>query len=346
MGSEPSMETWKQLVDAAVRLKALAPWRWMTEEAVFGVTDPEADRTGFVSVMGMEGQHLAVAVYLGAEGLLGFVRLESGELHDYPEGIFEVPHLQASFENREHLDTRDRRILKDLGYRFRGKMAWPRFRAFRPGWEPTRPDEAGARFLAVAIEQVLDVGPRLAEDPSRLYGGRPGTFLHRVAKRVRGRLRWEDRYLPPPPLPDLRIPIAVERDLIEQVQGLPVGLNAVEVDAGLLPVPVGPRRGERFYPVLVLVADARTGHVYHAETLEPVEPYEHTYGQVPQVVFEGFVRVGQRPREVVVRPGIVASVFQAVAHDLRWLRVSVAEVLPAAGSAREALAAHLMRGPS
>ncbi len=346
MTSEPCLDTWKRLVDAAVRLKALAPWRWMTEEAVFGVTDPEADRTGFVSVMGMEGRHLAVAVYLGAEGLLGFARLESGELHDYPEGIFEVPHLQASFENRQDLDARDRKILKDLGYRFRGKMAWPRFRVFRPGWEPVRPGEADARFLAVAVEQVLDVAPRLAEDPSVLYGDRPGTFLHRVATRVGDGLRWEDRYLAPPPLRDLRIPIAVERELIERVSGLPVGLNAVEVDARLMPVPVGPRQGERYYPVLVLVADARTGHVCHVDTLEPVDPYEHTYGQVPQVVFEAFLRMGQRPREVVVRPGIVEAVFQAVARDIGWLRVGVADVLPAAGAAREALAARLMRGPS
>ncbi len=340
----PSRETWERLFDAAVRLKDMAPWEWMTEENLFGVVDPDTGEVGFVSVMGALGEHLAVAVYRGAVGLLGFSRLESGEMEDRPEALFEVPQIQVSFENRDQLDKDDRQIIKDLGLRFRGRNAWPRFRAFRPGWEPVRPSEPEARFLAVAVEQLLHVAPRVAEDPSILFGPEPGTFLHRVARKKGRGLRWEDRYLAPPELPERSIPIPLDPELAETVAALPVGLNEVEVEVSLLPVPVGKRRGERFYPLLLLVADARTGLVAHVDTLEPADPFEDTYGELPQALLEGFARMGQRPRRVRVRPGLLGPILKAVREELPWLQVEEAEVLPAADAAREALVSHLAYG--
>jgi hypothetical protein len=53
-------------------IKTLAPWEWMSEDMVFGVQSPETDQLGFVSVMGMLGEHFSTAVYLGPEGLYGF----------------------------------------------------------------------------------------------------------------------------------------------------------------------------------------------------------------------------------------------------------------------------------
>jgi len=64
----PTLEEWRRLYQATMRVKELAPWDWMTETDIFGVRDPEIHETGFVSVMGMRGEHFSLAVYLGGRG--------------------------------------------------------------------------------------------------------------------------------------------------------------------------------------------------------------------------------------------------------------------------------------
>jgi hypothetical protein len=62
-GSSPTPSEWRKLYQAAIRVKEIASWDWMTETDIFGVQGPETDEIGFVSIMGMLGEHLAVAVY-------------------------------------------------------------------------------------------------------------------------------------------------------------------------------------------------------------------------------------------------------------------------------------------
>jgi len=69
----------------------------MTETHVSGVQNPETGQIGSNSIMGVLGEHLALAVYLDSGGLYGFLRLEN-EPNLPAEFALEVPQLQASFE--------------------------------------------------------------------------------------------------------------------------------------------------------------------------------------------------------------------------------------------------------
>src|SRR5919199_91997 len=176
-----------RLYASAVRVKALAPWEWMTEADVFGVQNPETDELGFVSVMGMLGEHYAVSLYLGSKGLYEFwVFEEIGHLAS-PEGLLEIPQLQASFENRNELHNKDREVIKELGLKFRGRHAWPMFRSYRPGFAPWFVEAEEARFLTYALDQLLDVAPRFREDPSLLESS-DESYLVRAPRREGGTL--------------------------------------------------------------------------------------------------------------------------------------------------------------
>ena len=66
-----------QLCSSSLQLLGLATWQWMGETDCFGVEDPDNGRLGFVSVVGNLGEFLVVSVYLGSEGLFGFIDFES-----------------------------------------------------------------------------------------------------------------------------------------------------------------------------------------------------------------------------------------------------------------------------
>ena len=182
----PEIREWRGLYESVVRIKEISPWEWMTETDVFGVRSPETGELGFVSVMGLLGQHYAVSLYLGSEGIHGFLDLqEMGPFAD-PGALIQIPQLQASFENREELDKRDRQVIKELGLKFRGRNAWPMFRSYRPSLFPWFLEAAEVRFLSCALEQLADVAPRCREDPSLLEPSGGDSYLLRVPRQEGG----------------------------------------------------------------------------------------------------------------------------------------------------------------
>jgi hypothetical protein len=130
------LSDWRRLYESAVKIKKMAPWGWMSEMDVFGVEDPESGSIELVSVMGALGEHFSVALYRDAEALYRVRSLTPEDIRQDPAQIMNVVHLQASFEDREFLEAEDRRIIKELGLKFRGENAWPLFRSYRPGYHP------------------------------------------------------------------------------------------------------------------------------------------------------------------------------------------------------------------
>ncbi len=118
--SAPDTALWEQLFALMARIKALAPWDWMEESDLFGVQHPDTGDLGFVSIMGMAGEHYSVGLYLGALGLAGFWEMEDNAPMIAPERLLEIPQLQASFEDRDQLDKKDRDLIKSLNVKFRG----------------------------------------------------------------------------------------------------------------------------------------------------------------------------------------------------------------------------------
>lgn len=181
MDQKTLLQEWRKLYDLMKDMKELAPWGWMTETDIFGVQDPESGQLGFVSVMGVNGEHLAVAVYLGEAGFNGFWSLQ--QMKQIPqERFFEIPQLQASFEDREMLTPEDRRIIKTLGLSYRGRMSWPLFRSFRPGFFPWHLEPHEMIFWGHVLEQTLksELVPPLP-DLTAMWGGMPARIVQSLA---------------------------------------------------------------------------------------------------------------------------------------------------------------------
>src|SRR5438270_9628452 len=179
VSSHIDLDLWRGLYELASRVRAVAPWKWMEEIDIFGVEMPEDPGPLFVSVMGAIEEHYAVALYPGVEALTALWALHHNE-HASPEQVLEIPQVQLSFENREFLEPEDLRIIKQLGLKFRGKNAWPRFRSYRPGFAPWFLDKNEAAMLHVALQQLLDVAPRLQADPSPVRSDDPHRYLVRA----------------------------------------------------------------------------------------------------------------------------------------------------------------------
>lgn len=336
----PTLDEWRRLYDAASRIHRLAPWTWMEEDELFAVQDPETDRLGFVSIMGALGEHLAVALYLGAKGLDGFWQMHEGGPFTPPEQILLTPHLQASFEDRTELEAEDRSVIKELGLRFRGRQAWPLFRSFRPAYYPWFLDAHEARFLAHALEQVLDVAPRVREDPDLLVPEEDATdeelYLLRVPTRTGAGLTWTDAYVSAPELELPLIEVSVEYAAMVAAKALPRSQNTLEVDLFLFPVPIGPRGQRAYFAHGLMTVDSRSGFVFANDLLPPEPSLEAMLGTVPQKFVEHLLLIGQVPQEVHLRSLTLHQVVAPTAAKL-GIELRLFTQLPALDEARESL---------
>jgi hypothetical protein len=247
-----------------------------------------------VSVMGNLGEHLALAVYLGPEGLMGFFRLSAEEEPGNVDLFLEVPQLQASFEDRQVLTDRDRQEIKALGLRFRGRQEWPHFRSYVPGYFPWHISAGEARFLTVALQQAHGIAGRIRQDPTLLEPPRPELFLVRTL----GNEGWIDEWLEPAPVP-VRLPPLLEEDSAAALQErLTRRYMKLEVDVYGL-TKVRDRKGDRPYLAYhLLIVDRASGYILGADLLLADPSFEEMWVQIPKRIVDALARWGALPSEI------------------------------------------------
>ncbi len=314
----PTLDDWRNLYGLMDRVKTLAPWRWMNEDAIFSVQNPDGGEQGYVSVMGTLGEHLAISVYLGARGLSGFWSMQEAGPAIQPERLFEIPQLQASFEDRDQLDDHDRANIKELGLKYRGKQAWPHFRSYRPSFVPWYLEQAEARFLAAILEQLLDVAPRYQLNHALFRGPTRDHYLCRVPRGSGDSRTWEDQFIVPAQEETVGLNLRMNLEALNYLKKLPPTRQQVEIDLFMLLSGVR-EKGEDarpYFPSVLLTLDVRSKMVIGTEMIPPLPTLESVYEQTPGYVVTQLAQAGLRPGVVTVRHDMLYQVLGPISKEL------------------------------
>ncbi len=339
----PTVEEWRHLYETVSHVRQLAPWQWMTETDLFGVQDPETNALGFVSVMGALGEHFAISVYLGPEGLYGFWGFKDAITPGSPQQLLDIPQLQVSFEDRDLLDQEDRGTIKKLGLRFRGKNAWPMFRSFRAGYLPWHLEAEEVRFLGHALSQLLDVAPRFKEDPSFLaVSDDDDVYLVRVPERRKDELQWQSRVLRVEPPAAAATVINLDKRVLEALRNFQQRDQRFEIDLFTAPMAIEEPGQRPFFPYILMAVESETGMVICHDLLQPIPSLPEMWGSVPGKLARDLMRAGVLPKEIAVSSHILMQMLQPVCDELH-IQLSLTPTLPALNRAKELLLQHLTR---
>lgn len=297
----PTNREWEQLYAEAEQMKDLAPWQDLEEDDIFGVQNPETGQIGFVSIMGSLGEHLAIAVYLGDVALYDFWLLHEQQVS--PERILEIPHLQASFEDRNELTAKDRNIIKSLGLKYRGRQAWPMLRSYRPGFVPWYLTGDEARYLTHVLAQTRNVVQRLDEMPDLLDAPDDITYLVRVPNtNMDGAVTWADQMMPVPPPEIPEQEFFLNREMLNAVRQLSVSQMVLEVDFFLTPMQIQEKKEERpYFGYLLLLVDHNSGMILGVETLSADPSFADMLARFPQAFLTILAKSKMRPRQILVQ---------------------------------------------
>ena len=317
MPSDVSQDQWRTLYGLAAQVRELAPWTFMDDTMLFAVREPTTDQLGFVNVMGRLGEHFAVGVSLGAEGLYGFAALAaSGGDPAEADRLLEIPQVHLSFEDRAGVRPEDKAVIDRLGLKFRGRNAWPLFRSFVPGYLPWCIDAAEARMLQCVLEQLLDVAPRFRPDGPPMGPSVAGPYLLREGSGPDG--HWRDGEITVPPPAPMAIPLHVPTALLDQVRGLSRVDNVIEIDCFIAPMHVAPEKGCRpSVTYMLLLVDGTSGMIVHFKLLGPDPDLPAMWGKVPAEILGVFAKHEVLPLSVAVGHPLLATVLEPIAARLQ-----------------------------
>lgn len=328
-----SAEECRPLYELMTQVKQMAPWAWMTETDIFGVQGPDAKEPDFVSVMGMAGEHYAIAAYVGVRAMFQFWHFEQNQDHMSAEDLLQIPQLQVSFEDREVLNQRDRDQLKTLGIKVRGRKAWPQLRSYRPGLVPWHLEAAEVERLRLALEQVLVVAPRFKANHKVLHVSGQNRFFVRVAKAEGGAIVWHDEVQTIATAPEVTIKFAMDLNLLAAVQKLPRVQNMLEVDLFLMPTPIHERGDRPYFPFNLLVGESKSGVILGTELLQPLPSLEAMWADVPLHIVRLLSKVGVIPAALHVSSPLLTQLLSPLQEEL-GLQVKTKKRLPMLDNAK------------
>jgi len=269
----PTREQLRQLHGAFGKYWDSSPWQAVDDLDVVAVEHPSGRYTGYCSVLGSAYREYGLAVFIGDEGLAGYLDLVNDEVEpESPEGFDRMNALLAVRGERESLTESEQAAMRRAGLRYRGRGMWPIFRSLRPGYLPWRLEEDEAVFLTAALENMTDVASRVSSGDLVLQED-PDLMLMRVFSDGTGVDRWKKHPEPETsvPAPDYHDPERLSRVSLSK----PTGSAVWELGVFYLHTTVQDERGSRpYFPTMALAVDRSTSLIVGMKMLGASPSYE------------------------------------------------------------------------
>lgn len=270
MRKEADLSQWKELYETATRIKEMKPWEKFWDMDLIAVGAEAPDDTTFYSILGRGNECYGVAVYEGYEALNSFLMLTMQEsLNLSPEyAMFNQKNLTCYWGNREELTEKQRKIIKELGYRYRGKNQWLYFLSFEPGYYPYQLDQDEVIRMTEHF-QNLERALKVYEERNIQVNFHDSNMFYLEFNDKQEVKTAEERPLPFTSVAFGRLEIT-NKALIGELKAAPKSNLILEADVGMLGAAVSDKKYDRpANPPMCLIGEASTGFILRYEMQEP-----------------------------------------------------------------------------
>ncbi len=309
-----------RLFELAFQYKKTGLWNDIYEDQMFAVRLAD-DRIGYVSIMGFLGEHVAVALYIGEEGLRSYHTLRDDKFQhlddtDYNPVILNNDSLQAVFDSKDFLDKEElaeaRAYAKQHGIRIAGKNAFPHFLKLSPGFVPCKDtSDADVNDLIVALEAAIAVarGPIVNEFDFRDFE-RIGRESAKIPLIEAGDSVCSMEMIDLPHVEEYRPAegLTFDKSLAERLSKLPKE-HTLQAGLMILPAAVGWEGSDiPVIPTYLCVVDKTAEN---AIAVQPVACYEQRTNVMLDKFMEALEDAGFIPKSIVVDDEYTAALLRA-----------------------------------
>lgn len=270
MRKEASLEQWRVLYEAATKIRERKPWEKFWDMDLIGIRKGAEEETVFISVLGRGGECYGIAVYEGYAGLNRFLMLTMQQSMNLSSeyAMFNQRNLTCYWGNRDELTDKQRKIIKDLGYTYRGKNQWLYFLSFEPGYYPYNMDAEEVLRMSEYLQDMELALQRYDEENIKVDFEKGNMLLATFNK---DKETWD---LAEAPLPFTAFQfgnlVIEDEELLSDLEKVSKCKAVLEADVSMLGVSVADKKYSRpANPALSLLGDAASGTIINFQMSEP-----------------------------------------------------------------------------
>lgn len=320
MRTEASIEQWKKLYEAATRLKEMKPWEKFWDLDLIGIRNGKEEDTVFFSILGHGGDCYGITVYEGYEGLNNFLMLTMQEQLNLPVdyAMFSQRNLTCYWGNRDELSDKQRKVIKELGYKYRGKNQWLYFISFVPGYYPYNMDQDEVLRMTEHL-QDLELALKCYEEAGiQVDFENENMFCLEFGK---GKKTWS---FGEKPLPFTAFQfgnlIITDEELLDDLSKVPKCEVVLEADIAIPGISVEDKKYERpANPAMCLIGEAESEMILKCELQEPED--DAIISLAEEII--GFIFACGTPKEIRVSNILVEAGLEQICEvcDIKLRRV-------------------------
>ncbi len=271
MRKEATLQQWAALYEAATKIKELMPWETFWDMDIIGIQyGKEKENSVFFSVLGHGGTCYGIVAYEGYEGLNDFLMVSMQEKMNLSTEyvMLNQRNLTCYWGNREELTDKQRKIIKDLGYSYRGKNQWLYFLSFEPGYYPYNLEEDEVVRMTEYM-QDLELALRCYDETKPAINFANGNMF--LVKFSEDKKTWSFGETPLPftafRFGSLEI---TDEELLADLATVPKGKAILEAEIAITGAYVSDKKYERpVNPALALLIEAESGMALSCEMTDP-----------------------------------------------------------------------------
>ena len=140
MSERITMDIWQELYDNAVAVKTEEPWKSLCNLDIIAIKLKEMEEPIFCVVQGYGDLCYGVNAYVGYRGFKDFLFIIESERYGMPPeyAMFEQNSISMFLGDRNELTEGERKIIREVGHKFRGKNQWIYFESYKKGYVPDK----------------------------------------------------------------------------------------------------------------------------------------------------------------------------------------------------------------
>lgn len=261
------MEVWKKLYELSDQLMYLRPWEdfWSSD---FIRVQFLPDEFYYCTIMGKEGTCIGISVYNGDDGYADLCSISQ----DYEDQaliqyiMYEQNCLTWYVGDSQEVPREQKKIIKDLGLKYRGRNAWPYFLSFEKQYYPWPINEEEAKVLAKVLEKILDISKAYREEGIAVdYDNGEMIF----AKEVKG--KWEYVAEVRPEMIDKFEPVELcDEDIFNELEKSKLTKKGLIIDLAYLNTYIEDKKFKKpINALMFIVVDEKSQMIIHGNLLSP-----------------------------------------------------------------------------
>ena len=270
MRIEATIEQWKDLYEVTTRIKELKPWEKFWDMDLIGVIKDDDEDSVFYSILGRGGDCYGIAVYEGFEGLNSFLMLTMQQSMNLSTeyAMFNQKNLTCYWGNRDELSDKQRKMIKELGYTYRGKNQWLYFLSFEPGYYPYNMDTDEVLRMTEHMRN-LERALKCYEQETEGVDFEHGNMYHIMLDEENEIISTGEMPLPFTSFQFGNL-LITDEELLSDLAKVPKCNAVLEADVSVFGASVTDKKYDRpANPALSLLGDANSGAVIKFEMLKP-----------------------------------------------------------------------------